>query len=94
MIPYLRQQVENQLEEREDQDSERTVVWLQNDGTVVLGDTDGPKYHSYEGKWSILETASESDRPFRLRLDRVYDGGHHTGANQVGEFEYHVRNQI
>lgn len=80
-----------QLEEREDKETELSAIVFNADGTVTLGVTDGPEYKSYSGKWSILETASEEDRPFRLRLDRVYDAGSRTGANQVGEFEYHVK---
>ena len=90
-VPHTRASLvdkEFQLEEREDRDSALTELWLNADGTVTIGETDGPEPVSYEGKWSILETASEADRPFRLRLDRNYEGSPNTNAN------YHVKREF
>lgn len=84
-----------QLEEREDKDSELTELWLNDDGTVTLGKTDGPPVKSYEGKWSILDTATEADRPFRLRLDRTYESATpSTGKTDAGEVDYHVKREF
>mmetsp|Transcript_10721 Transcript_10721/g.13261 ORF Transcript_10721/g.13261 Transcript_10721/m.13261 type:complete len:137 (+) Transcript_10721:335-745(+) len=85
---------EFQLEEREGQDAELTQVWLNDDGTVSIGTTDGPPVKSYEGRWSVLETAPEEERPFRLRLDRSYEAGVHTGKSDIGKFDYHVKREF
>lgn len=69
---------------------------LNADGTVTLGKTDGPPVKAYEGKWSILETASDADRPFRLRLDRSYETpAPRTGrSTDAGEIVYSVRREF
>ena len=66
---------EFQLEELEDREEMETEVWLNPDGTVTLGKTNGPAVKDYRGDWHIIETAMEEDRPFRMRLTRVYDAG-------------------
>ena len=58
---------EFQLEELEDQEESETEVWLNRDGTVTLGKTNGPSVKEYRGDWHIIETALEGDRPFRMR---------------------------
>ena len=87
---------EFQLEEREDRDSSYTDLWLNQDGTVTMGVTDGPKPVSYQGDWHVLETATtEADRPFRLRLDRTYENPNpHTGETDTGPFDYHVKREF
>lgn len=64
---------EFQLEELEDKEESETEVWLNSDGTVTLGKTNGPSWNNYKGSWHIIETAQEEDRPFRMRLTRMYD---------------------
>ena len=88
--------LEFQLEEREDVDTEATDIWLNPDGSVTVGQTDGPPVVAYEGKWSILETASEADKPFRMRLDRSYEGKPTQGTRptDMGEFQYHVKREF
>ena len=83
---------EFQLEEREDQDVELTELWLNADGSVTVGQTDGPAVQSATGSWTILETTvNPADQPFRLVLERTYAAGAaHTRAKQVGEFTYTV----
>uniref|UniRef100_A0A7S2HD48 Uncharacterized protein n=1 Tax=Helicotheca tamesis TaxID=374047 RepID=A0A7S2HD48_9STRA len=85
---------EFQLEEKEDRDSERTEIWLNEDRTVTIGKTDGPPCKSFSGNWHILETATEADKPFRLRLDRTYEAGRHTGEHDIGQFDYNVRREF
>ena len=82
--------LEFQLEEKEDREVELTSIRLNSDHTVTVGETDGPSMIKCAGTWSILETASEEDRPFRMTLDRSYEGGHRRKPTDVGEFEYHV----
>ena len=64
---------EFQLEELEDKEESETEVWLNPDGSVTLGKTNGPSWKNYKGDWHIIETAQEGDRPFRMRLTRLYD---------------------
>ncbi len=66
---------EFQLEELEDREECETSLRLNDDGTVTLGATNGPPVASWEGSWSVIETASEEDRPFRMRLTRTYESG-------------------
>lgn len=64
---------EFQLEELEDKEECETEVWLNQDGTVTLGRTNGPAVSDYRGDWHLIETATDGDHPFRMRLTRVYD---------------------
>ena len=82
---------EFQLEENKDKYTGVTNLWLKPDGSVELGQTDGLPVKTYKSTWSILETAGEDDKPFRMTLDRAYSYGTHTGDNNVGEFDYHVQ---
>ncbi len=68
-------QKEFQLEELEDREECETELWLNDDGTVTIGKSNGPKVKEYRGDWHILETATEEDRPFRMRLSRTYEAG-------------------
>ena len=53
---------EYQLEELEDKEECETEVWLNDDGTVTLGLTNGPQVKSYKGDWHIIETASDAGK--------------------------------
>lgn len=64
---------EFQLEELEDKEECETEVWLNQDGSVTLGRTNGPAVSDYRGDWHLIETAADGDNPFRMRLTRVYD---------------------
>lgn len=66
---------EFQLEELEDRDECETSLRLNDDGTVTLGQTNGPPVSSWEGSWAVIETAAEADKPFRMRLTRTYEAG-------------------
>lgn len=73
-------------------DSELTNLWLNDDATVTLGETDGPIPIQYDGRWYMLETAVEADKPFRLRLERTYESD---GSNQdVGSIQYTVKREF
>ena len=43
-----------QLEELEDAETSTTEVFLNDDFTVALGETDGPRYIASEGTWSEI----------------------------------------
>lgn len=64
---------EYQLEELEDREECETELWLNDDGSVTMGYTNGPLVKSYKGDWHVIETASEDDKPFRMRLTRTYE---------------------
>lgn len=64
---------EYQLEELEDKEECETELWLNEDGTVTLGMSNGPPVKDYKGDWHLLETASEEDKPFRMRLTRTFE---------------------
>ena len=60
---------EFQLEELEDKEECETEVWLNNDGSITLGATNGPLVKDYSGDWHILETTGD----FRMRLTRRFE---------------------
>lgn len=64
---------EFQLEELEDKEECETEVWLNDDGSVTLGASNGPLVKGYVGEWHMLETAGEGYQPFRMRLTREYE---------------------
>lgn len=85
---------EFQLEELEDKEDCQTELWLNDDGTVTLGMTNGPRVKDYSGSWSLLETASEAERPFRMRLTRSYEAGSSSsGENMMGDFTYDIKRE-
>ncbi len=65
---------EFQLEELEDKEECETEVWLNDDGSVTLGTSNGPLVKDYVGEWHFLETAvGEGYHPFRMRLTRRFE---------------------
>lgn len=81
------------MEEREDQDSEMTEIWLQADGTLKFGETDGPPAEKSWGVWTLRDSGGE--KPFRMEVIRTYKtADDRTGANQVGEFSYEVKREF
>ncbi|KAL7544758.1 hypothetical protein ACHAWF_008125, partial [Thalassiosira exigua] len=84
---------EYQLEELEDREECETEVWLNADGSVTLGPSNGPKVAEYEGDWHLLETAGEEDRPFRMRLTRRYESPSSVKSN-AGDTTYSVKREF
>ncbi|KAL7532145.1 hypothetical protein ACHAXR_004464 [Thalassiosira sp. AJA248-18] len=84
---------EFQLEELEDKEECETELWLNDDGSVTLGDTNGPKMKDYKGDWHLLETASGDDQPFRMRLTRSYESVG-SGTNNLGDVTYDVKREF
>lgn len=83
---------EFQLEEREDQDSGLTELWLQADGTIKFGQSDGPPTEKEWGVWAYNDGA---EKPLFMEIIRTYKTAEDkTGANQVGEFEYEVKREF
>ena len=73
---------EFQLEELEDKEECETELWLNDDGSVTLGATNGPQYSNYQGTWDITND-DDDDLPFRMRLTRSYEV-------RVGDISYDV----
>ena len=71
-----------QLEEMEDRENATTECYLKQDGTVVLGDTDGPLWTSAQGKWYI------QDDGFIMTITKKFGAG--TDSSDMGEFEYEL----
>jgi hypothetical protein len=63
-----------QLEEMEDKETEITEVFLNADGTVTLGETDGPVFTSGSGSWTQSKSGGDTP-PFRMTLVRTFDAG-------------------
>lgn len=73
-----------QLEEMEDKETSTTDLFLNRDGTVTVGETDGPIPKDARGEWS-----QKSDGTFRMTLIRSYEAGKEkTLDTDVGEFAY------
>ena len=60
---------EFQLEELEDKEESETEVWLNDDGSITLGASNGPLVTDYTGEWHLLETTGD----FRMRLTRRFE---------------------
>lgn len=69
-----------------------TEIWLQEDGTLKFGQTDGPPTEKSWGVWTLRDGG---DKPFRMEVIRTYKTAEdRTGANQVGEFSYEVKREF
>lgn len=71
-----------QLEEKEDKESSSTEIFLSNDGTVTLGDTDGPLALQATGTWS------QDNEKFEMTIKRTFQSGQ--DGSDVGEFKFDV----
>lgn len=80
------------MEEREEQDVEMTELWLQADGRIKFGQTDGPPTEKAWGIWTLREG---DEKPFRMEIIRTYKTGEdRSGKNQVGEISYEVKREF
>jgi hypothetical protein len=79
-----------QLEEMEDKETEITEVFLNADGSVTLGETDGPVFSRGSGTWS--QSLSRAPSPsFRMTLIREFDAGKEKGTpTDMGPFSFAV----
>lgn len=71
-----------QLEELEDADNCTTELFLKEDGTVDVGETDGPLFTKAVGKWEIKENA------FAMSITKTFSTGNE--KNDMGEFTFDV----
>lgn len=71
-----------QLEELEDADNCTTELFLKEDGTVDIGETDGPLFSKAVGKWEIKEN------DFAMTITKTFKTGNE--RNDMGEFEFDV----
>jgi hypothetical protein len=80
-----------QLEEMEDQDTCSTEITLLPDGTVQVGETDGPLFVSASGTWSVDPTNPQGAFAFEMKLARQFEAGHEASSfTDIGEFSFTV----
>lgn len=60
-----------QLEEDEDEVSTTSAVFLNEDGTLSIGKTDGPTPEEVNAKWKY----SDSDGELMVEIERIYQEG-------------------
>ncbi|KAL3936655.1 MAG: hypothetical protein SGARI_002461 [Bacillariaceae sp.] len=68
----------------EDRENCTTELFLQEDGTVVLGDTDGPLWTDAIGEWLIKPDTND----FVMTVTKKFGAGHDN--SDMGEFEYEL----
>jgi hypothetical protein len=73
-----------QLEEMEDRENCTTELFLKEDGTVLIGDTDGPLWTSAVGEWAIASGTND----FVMTITKTYGAGQDN--SDMGEFEYEL----
>ncbi len=71
-----------QLEELEDADNCTTELFLKEDGTVDIGETDGPLFSKAVGNWEIKENS------FAMTITKTFKTGNE--KNDMGEFSFDV----
>lgn len=71
-----------QLEELEDADNCTTELFLKEDGTVDIGETDGPLFTKAVGSWEIKENS------FAMTITKTFKTGNE--KNDMGEFSFDV----
>jgi len=78
---------EFQLEELEDKEESETEVWLNDDGSITLGASNGPLVTDYTGEWHLLETTGD----FRMRLTRRFES---PGSGRIGDIQYDLTREF
>jgi WW domain len=73
-----------QLEEMEDRETCTTELFLKEDGTVLLGDTDGPLWESATGYWQVKPGTDD----FSMSICKSFRTG--SENRDMGEFEFQV----
>jgi WW domain len=72
------------LEEMEDRETCTTELFLKEDGTVLLGDTDGPLWESATGYWQVRPGTDD----FSMSISKTFKTGDEN--RDMGEFEFQV----
>lgn len=81
-----------QLEEREDKESCTTEIFLREDGTVAVFDTDGPPPTKASGFWSHTHDASGKSGSFNMNIVRTFTTG--SDGREMGEFTFDVERKF
>jgi len=71
-----------QLEELEDSENCTTELFLKEDGTVDIGETDGPLFTKAVGNWEIMENS------FAMTITKTFTTG--SENKDMGEFSFDV----
>jgi len=74
-----------QLEELEDAESATTELFLEKDGSVIAGETDGPPPTATSGTWE------QNDEKFEMKLKRSFNSGYEGTDMGVFSFELERR---
>jgi hypothetical protein len=75
-----------QLEEAEDKETSTTELFLKEDNSVTVGQSDGPLPLDASGSWSTKEDGS-----FRMTITRIFQAGKkETTFTDMGEFTFKV----
>jgi hypothetical protein len=77
-----------QLEENEDHANCITELWLLDDHTVHVGQSDGPLTASVEGNWSYEPHLYPPEYAFAMKLHRTFKTGYK--GTDMGEFSFTV----
>lgn len=75
------------LEEMEDKEACTTEIFLSQDGSVTLTETNGPPPVASHGRWNIIDD-SHSGKRFEMTVTRTYSSGR--DHSDVGEFQFDV----
>ena len=71
-----------QLDELEDRDSCTTELWLNADGNVEFGDTDGPIFNQAVGSWEVAPGTND----FTMHISRSFTTGNDN--TDMGSFDF------
>ena len=73
-----------QCEEMEDKETSTTELFLKEDGTVLLGKTDGPVWDEASGNWQVKPGTDE----FTMTVAKKFGAG--SKGRDMGEFTFTV----
>jgi hypothetical protein len=76
-----------QLEEMEDKDACTTELFLLNDGSIQVSETNGPPPAKSSGQWR-LESNNDGGGVFEMTIVRTYGTGNQN--TDLGEFTFNV----
>ncbi len=76
------------LEEMEDKEACTTEVFLSQNGSVTLTETNGPPPVAASGFWKVNEDTEDGSKTFEMTVRRTYSSGR--DHSDVGEFQFDV----
>jgi len=70
----------------EDREAFTTEIFLHNDGTISIKQTNGPLPITSSGTWTVVE--GDNKNTFKMNILRTFQTGH--DLSDVGEFQFDV----